>query len=94
MSWHDEMDRDMDAHPEWFGMTIDDHGNPTPDKEKEMATRITISHNLEWKSDIRTSSFEVENAKYSGGKLDEDKTIESILEAVKKELQYLYGRTT
>lgn len=33
MSWNEEMDRDMDTHPEWFGMALDDHGNPAPKSE-------------------------------------------------------------
>lgn len=28
--WEKEMSRDMDEHPEWFGMVLDDHGNPVP----------------------------------------------------------------
>lgn len=32
--WADEMSRDMDEHPEWFGLVIDEMGNPVspPDK--------------------------------------------------------------
>lgn len=28
--WADEMSRDMDEHPEWFGLVIDEMGNPVP----------------------------------------------------------------
>ena len=34
--WVADMDRDMEEHPEWFGMVIDDHGNPVEPKSEKV----------------------------------------------------------